>query len=232
MSESRQLSIVIPAYNTARYLGEAIESILTQGDFTLQVVVVDDGSTDETVSVAQSFGESVTYLYQPNAGIAAALNRGLEAARAGWLAFCAADDRWAQGRLEKQFAAFEANPAPDIVFGHVQNFFSPELGSEITDRYYCPPLPLPGYSLASMLVKRSTFDRVGNFDPQYKIGEFVDWYARARELGLVSALLPDIVLWRRLHGDNLSIKTANRRGDFARILKSAMDRRRAHRASS
>lgn len=228
MSENHKLSVVIPAYNAARYLAEAIDSILTQGDFAPQVVVVDDGSTDETAEIAQSFGQGVTCLSQPNAGIAAALNHGLEAARGEWLAFCAADDRWAQGRLEKQFAAFEAQPAPDLVFGHVQNFFSPELGTEITGRYYCPPLPLPGYSLASMLVKRKTFDRVGSFDPQYKIGEFVDWYARAQELGLVSSLLPDVVLWRRLHGDNLSIKSADRRGDFARILKAAMDRRRQH----
>lgn len=227
MLERDLVSVIIPAYNAARYLGEAIRSVLAQTPFSIQLVVVDDGSTDETTRVAQSFGETVHSLYQPNGGIASALNLGLTHTRGEWLAFCAADDMWTEGRLEKQFAAFNTSPAPDIVFGHVQNFFSPELGPEITERYHCPPEPLPGYSLASMLIRRETFDRVGGFDEKFRIGEFVDWYARAKHLGLSSQLVPNVVLRRRLHGNNLSIRAANDRRDFARILKAAMERRRA-----
>jgi len=225
MNEHGLLSVIIPAYNAARYLGQAIESVLTQGYEPLELIVVDDGSTDITPEVVRGF-PGVRYLYQPNGGIAAALNHGLAVAQGEWLAFCAADDLWAKGRLENQFAAFARSPEPDIVFGHVQNFFSPELGEEVTRRYYCPPDPLPGYSLAAMHLRRTTFDRVGAFNPAYRIGEFVDWYARAKEQGLSSVLLPEIVLSRRLHGQNLSIRTQNDRADFARILKASMDRRR------
>lgn len=226
MNEHELVSVIIPAYNASRYLAAAIESVLTQGDQPLELIVVDDGSTDDTAQVAQNFGSAIHYVHQPNGGIAVALNRGLADAQGEWLSFCAADDLWADGRLKAQFAAFAGNPEPDLVFGYVQNFFSPELGDEITRRYYCPPDPLPGFSLAAMLLRRSTFERVGTFNTDYRIGEFVDWYARAKELGLSSVLLPDIVLRRRLHGDNLSIRSANSRGDFARILKASLDRRR------
>ncbi len=226
MNERARVSVIIPAYNAARYLAEAIESVLAQDARLIELIVVDDGSTDETAHVAKRFGAKIQYIYQVNGGIAAALNCGLAYARGEYLAFCAADDRWASGRLEKQLAAFDASPTPDLVFGHVQNFFSPELGPEITQRYVCPPEPLPGYSLAAMLLRRATFERVGRFNPAYKIGEFVDWYARAQEFNLREMLLPDVVLWRRLHGDNLSIKSTNARGDFARIMKAAIDRRR------
>lgn len=226
MNNNGLLSVIIPAYNADRYLAEAIDSVLTQSYDPLELIVVDDGSTDSTAEVARSFGPAIDYIHQQNGGIAVALNRGLEAVHGEWLAFCAADDRWAKGRLETQFAAFAAEPAPDLVFGHVQNFFSPELDEQITGRYYCPPDPLPGFSLAAMLVRRSTFESVGVFNPAFRIGEFLDWYARAKEQRLVSFLLPEIVLWRRLHGDNLSIRSANARGDFARILKASMDRRR------
>ncbi len=226
MNEPARVSVIIPAYNAAPYLAEAIESVLAQSNHAIQLIVVDDGSTDETATVAQRFGTSVLYLHQLNGGIASALNLGLAYAQGEWLAFCAADDVWSKGRLDTQRAAFSETPAPDLVFGHVQNFFSPELAPEITARYYCPPEPLPGYSLAAMLLRRATFERVGQFNPAYQIGEFVDWYARAQELGLRSKLLPDIVLWRRLHGNNLSIRATNERGNFARILKAALDRRK------
>jgi glycosyltransferase involved in cell wall biosynthesis len=226
MLEKRTVSVIIPAFNAARYIGEAITSVLANDAAPLQVIVVDDGSTDDTASVVKGFGAKIEYLYQPNGGIASALNYGFARVQGEWLAFNAADDRWAQGRLERQLATFAANPAADLVFGHVQNYFSPELTEEVTSRYHCPPEPIPGYSLAAMLTRRTTFEEVGGFNAQYKLGEFVDWYARANELGLQSVLVPEIVLWRRLHGENLSIRSANERSDFARILKASMDRRR------
>lgn len=232
MNETGLLSVIIPSYNGARYLAAAIESVLAQAYAPLELIVVDDGSTDNTAEVASSFGPAVQYIHQPNGGVAKAANRGLEAAHGEWLGFCAADDLWAKGRLERQFAAFAAQPTPDLVFGHVQNFLTPELSDELKQRYYCPPDPLPGYSLAAMLARRSTFESVGRFNPEYKLGEFVDWYARAQERGLSSALVPEIVLWRRLHDDNLSTRNPKDRSDFARILKASMDRRRREESAS
>lgn len=226
MHEHGTVSVIIPAYNAERYLAEAIQSVLAQDSFALQLIVVDDGSTDGTAKIAQSFGARVQTICQPNGGVAAALNHGLADAQGEWLAFCAADDLWTPGRLEKQMSAFAATPAPDLILGHVRQFFSPELSQEVTRRYYCPPEPQPGLLLAAMLLKRATFDRVGSFNTAYTIGEFIDWFARAQELGLRPVVLPDVVLWRRLHADNLSTRAADHRADFARILKAAMDRRR------
>lgn len=218
MNENGTVSVIIPAYNAGRYLAEAIGSVLAQHYHSLELIVVDDGSTDNTAEVARSLGTAIRYLQQPNGGIAAALNRGLEAVRGEWLGFF-------QPCLAPAVVG-GAKPEPDLVFGHVQNFISPELADKLAGRYDCPPGPLPGFSLAAMLLRRRTFQRVGAFNTEYRIGEFVDWYARAKELELTSVVLPDIVLWRRLHDDNLSLRSADARGDFARILKASLDRRR------
>ncbi len=226
MSGAESLSVIIPAYNAARYLGEAIASVLAENYPALHVIIVNDGSTDDTAQVAARFGARVTVLSQPNRGVGAAMNLGLDAAQGEWLAFCAADDVWEPGRLAKQFAAFRQQPAPDIVFGHVQNFFSPDMPAADRARYVCPPKPLPGLMVTAMLLRRATFERVGHFRAEYTMGEFLDWYARAQELPLRIALIPDVVLRRRIHGKNLSIRAQTERGDFARVLKAAMDRRR------
>src|SRR5690606_28366702 len=115
-----QVSVIIPVYNGERYLAEAVHSILAQTVPTLEIIVVDDGSTDGTARVAQRFGDAVCYVYQPNRGPAAARNRGLERARGEIVAFLDADDLWREGKLACQCARLEADPTLDIVLGHTQ----------------------------------------------------------------------------------------------------------------
>jgi hypothetical protein len=87
--------------------------------------------------------------------------------------------------------------------------------------------PEPGYSRGTMLVRRPSFDRVGPLDARWRVGEFVEWYLRARDAGLREAMLPDVVMRRRLHAGNLGRREPAARVDFAHIVKAALDRRRA-----
>ena len=96
------ISCVIPVFNGERYLGEALESVLAQSYQPLEVIVVDDGSTDETAEVARRYGERVRYVWQPNAGETAARNLGLTAAHGEFIAFLDADDVWDSEKLERQ----------------------------------------------------------------------------------------------------------------------------------
>jgi glycosyltransferase involved in cell wall biosynthesis len=222
---SPSISVVMPVYNAAAYLGPALASIAAQTVPVTEVIVVDDGSADGSAAVATAH-PLVTVIRQPNQGAAIAINRGVAAATGDYLAFLDADDLWAPEKLAKQLAVLEGPRRPDLAFGFAQNFHSPDLTAELRQRIHCPPEPMPGMVLGTMLLRRADFARIGPLQPDWKIGYFIEWYARAQDLGLVSAVLPDILLHRRLHADNLSRRELAARPDFARILKFVLDRRR------
>jgi len=220
------VSVIIPVYNCERYLAEAIESVLSQTYRSVEVIVVDDGSTDASASVAQQFIPPVRYYYQPNSGPSAARNRGVDLSKGDFLAFLDSDDVWTPDKLKIQMATFEDNPKIEAVFGHVQQFISPELDDNVKKRIRCPSDTMPGFCANAMLIRRSSFIRVGPFDPQWKVGQFEDWYSKAIEKGLKFVMLPDLLVKRRLHQTNMSILERDSRADYCRILKAALDRRR------
>lgn len=108
------ISVVIPTYNSASIIGEAIESVLSQSLPPDEVIVVDDGSTDDTAAVCRRFARRVRYLRQENARASSARNNGIASSRGGWLAFLDADDLWEPDKLELQFAALRQHPEADF----------------------------------------------------------------------------------------------------------------------
>ena len=220
------VSVIIPVYNGERYLDAAIASVLAQTAPAGEIVVVDDGSTDRSAEVAQSFGPPVRCTVEPHAGLPGALNRGVELARGAFLAFLDADDLWTADKLARQLGALGANAHLAAVFAHVEQFVSPEL-----DPSLAPTIPAgretgPAYTAGTMLIRTEAFHRIGHFDLRWQIGNFGDWYLRAQDAGLEHLMLPHVLLRRRLHRDNMGIRERASLGDYARILKGAIDRRR------
>lgn len=220
------VSVIIPVYNAEKYLAEAIESVLAQAYHPIEIIVVDDGSTDNSAAVARKFGDRIQYIYQENSGAAMTRNRGIDRSHGEYLSFLDADDLWTKNKLALQLSAFERNSNLDLVFGHVQQFFSPDLDRETQQKLYCPDTAVPGNTPSSMLVKSTTFKRVGLFSTQWRIGEPLDWYLRATELQLQMEMLPEVVLWRRIHQTNQGISERHLMGSYAHILKASLDRRR------
>jgi Glycosyltransferases involved in cell wall biogenesis len=229
MKENPLVSVIIPVYNYDRYLGEAIESVLSQTYRHLDVIVVDDGSTDQSSEVARRFAErGVRYCYQKHAGIGPARNMGVEVAQGDVLAFLDADDRWPEEKIEQQLRAFEGDPALEMVFGQaVQLQNGPEWDAGVTNKHPDATTMVPGMVAGTMLIKRDAFLRVGQFPSGWKVGEFIDWYSRAVELQLRSLVLPHVFLWRRIHDSNTGICERQSVTDYARVLKASLDRRRA-----
>lgn len=213
MTARATVSVVIPAYNAATFLGEAIESVFAQDGPAREVIVVDDGSTDATGAVAASFAE-VRVITQANGGIAAARNTGLREASAPVVAFLDADDIWPAGRLAGLHAALTSEV--HAVFGQAVQFGE---GREET-------APQPALLAGTMLIRREAVARIGDFDEAVKMGEFVDWWARAEEAGVRWRQIPDVVLRRRIHATNTGIVQAANRVDYARVLRAALERRR------
>ena len=221
-----QVSVMIGVYNGARYLGEAIESVLAQTHPVHELIVVDDGSTDESGAVAGGYGPPVRCIRQERGGMAAARNRAIEEASGSYFAFLDADDRFPPEKLERQLAAFDGDPNLDVVYGHVTEFLSPDLDPEALALLRQPKHDVPWPTPNLMLVKREAFFRVGLFSTDLRVGIGVDWYARATELGLKSAVPPVVVLERRLHADNNGIRERQFKPQYLHVLKEALDRRR------
>jgi glycosyltransferase involved in cell wall biosynthesis len=218
---------VIPVRNGERYLAEALDSVLAQTQAPCDIVVVDDGSTDRTVAVAERYAPRVRCVSQSPAGIGAARNRGVAEAGGDHLAFLDGDDVWPLQRLERQLAAFRAAPQPELVFGHVEQFVSPDLGPSVRAGIACPDTPQAAFLANTMLVPRTVWDRVGAFSVTAVRSEFLDWLLRAREYGLREVMLEDVVLRRRIHATNHGRVRREAVGEYAVTLKRALDRRRA-----
>ena len=221
------ISVMIGAYNAEPYLAEAIESVFAQTHRPLELIVVDDGSTDGTAAVAQGYGDRLSSAQQENGGNGAARNRALQLANGNYFAFLDADDRFTPRKLEIQLAALDADPALDVVFGHVQEFVSPEIAEDVKAQIRNPAPVSPWTSPNLMLIRRESFDRVGPFSVSLRVGVTVDWYARATEAGLKALMLPDVVLERRLHGQNNGMREQSKRLQYVEVLKASIDRRRA-----
>jgi glycosyltransferase involved in cell wall biosynthesis len=218
------VSMLMPVYNRERYVAEAIESILAQSYRPLEIVVVDDGSTDRSAEIARRYAE-VRYAHQPHAGIAGARNQTLALARGRYLGFLDSDDLWEPGALARQMEVMLSTPELDMLFGHVREFRSPELDPATAAKLRCHPEPMPSRGPGA-IIRAEVFHRVGQFRTDWKVGEFIDWYARATEQGVTSQMLPDVVCRRRVHGANQSFAQPASRADYLKILKASLDRRR------
>jgi glycosyltransferase involved in cell wall biosynthesis len=221
------VTAIVLAYNEERYIAEAIESVLVQTHRCDQVLVVDNGSGDRSREIAASYAPEVTVLLEPRQGIGFARNAGLETAHGDYLAFLDGDDTWEPRKTELQLAACEREPRPDLVFGHVRQFVSPELDPALAARLQLPVGPQPGMYLGAMLAPRSTWERVGPWEQGWDAADGLAWFVRARSLGLREAMLPEVVSSRRIHGANQSFRNHDQRGEWARLLKASLDERRA-----
>jgi glycosyltransferase involved in cell wall biosynthesis len=221
------VGVVIPAYNAATFLGEMLESLLAQPYRPIDVVVVDDGSTDATRAVADGYvadhaAARLQVVAQARGGPGAARNRGVALVRGDLIAFHDADDLCTPKCLALCVALLRARPEVDAVFGMECRF-------SVVDR--SGPVPLgearAGYRAGAMVIRRAAFERVGPFNPRFRFAEGLDWFVRAQEAGLRTVTVPDQLRWRRAHAANLSRNYHRDPTEPASVLKASLDRRRS-----
>jgi len=220
------VSYIVPVFNGARYLAEALESILRQTLQPLEVIVVDDGSTDDTAEIARRYEGRIVYVPQAHAGQSAARNHGIQMTRGELIAFLDADDLVDPRKLERQVARFDARPEMDLCQAYTRNFWSPDVPVE--QRRDDPQWTrLQPRALSTWLVRRSLLDRIGGFDVEMKFSETVEWYWRAREAGALIELLPEVLAYRRVHRDNLTRRHRDEQVDgLIAVLRTALAKKR------
>jgi glycosyltransferase involved in cell wall biosynthesis len=220
------VSVIVAVHDGERYLQEALDSVLRQTYARRELIVVDDGSTDGTAAILREMHRSVRAIHQPHAGVAAALNRGIEAAHGAMLAFLDADDLWVPEKLALQVEALRRHPKVEMVLAHLDEFLSPEL--PVAGERTMPEArrSMPGLHKGTMLIRREALMRVGLFDTKWVICDFVDWYARAMQARVRSLMLPEVVTLRRLHERNMTRVRKPQHVEYVRIARASLHRRR------
>ena len=221
------VSVLIPVYNAAAYLGEAIDSVLRQSYRPIEIVVLDDGSDDGSGEVAERYGELVHYTRQDRAGNGAARNHAIAISTGDLLAFLDADDRFADGALERLVATLQNDETLEAVYGHVREFVSPDVDAHDAALLRPPAERVAGCLPTNMLIRRDAFLRIGGFATHLRVGVTVDWAARAKETGMPTTLLDEVLFERRLHLSNNGIREREHRSHYVHVIKAALDRRRA-----
>jgi glycosyltransferase involved in cell wall biosynthesis len=223
------ITCILPVFNGERYLSEALDSILAQTYRPLEVIVVDDGSTDNTARIIRGYGNKIRYLRQHNTGPAAARNRGLIEAQGEFISFLDQDDLWHKEKLTRQMSHFEIYHELEVCIGHVLCFWVPELYEEEAKfKDHRLTRPVPGYLTGTLLTRRSVFRKVGQFNTSLLFGDALDWFLRAAEEQTAMELLPDVLMYHRIHKTNFSRNQSSAsRDEFVRILKLSLDRRRS-----
>jgi glycosyltransferase involved in cell wall biosynthesis len=225
-SDSKVLiSVIIPVYNGARFIHDSLKNILEQTKPPLEIIVIDDGSVDDSGTIVKSTYPDIHYRFQDNQGPAAARNAGLKIARGNTIAFQDIDDLWPENKLELQAKYLILNPTVEIVLGQTQIYIQKRnpTGEQIFDKYKDP---WPSLSFGSALIRKSVFDTVGPLDETLQYAEDLDWFLKAKETGIKINFLDETVLFYNRHGDNMTKQIVSDKKHFITALKHSLNRRR------
>lgn len=203
------VTVIVPVYNCEGFLTAGLESVMAQTAPLAEVIIVDDGSTDDSAAVAERFAAEhpiVRVLRRENGGPAMARNDGIEAATSEFLTFHDADDLMLEDRVAVQVSYLLDRPEIALVVGAVTAQVEPNVDPDSVwvRRELANLAHNGGFNPMVMTARASVFSELGGFDPTYRLGEDYNWIVRAVASGCSLAFVPAIITTRRLHGRNVS----------------------------
>ena len=209
-SKFPEVSVIIPTHNRGWILKDAIDSVLAQDYTDYELIVVDDGSTDNTRQILDSYGRDIAVVQQPNRGVSAARNRGIDASRGGLIAFLDSDDLWLPQKLSRQVDFFKTNPAALICQTEetwVRNGVrvNPKRRHQkLSGMIFEPSLALCLVSPSAVMIRKTLFEDVGRFDERLPACEDYDLWLRVSCRYPVFLIDEPLIIKRGGHADQLS----------------------------
>ncbi|MBW4576547.1 MAG: glycosyltransferase [Aphanothece sp. CMT-3BRIN-NPC111] len=223
--ERSLVSVIVAVKNGERYLASALESIFAQDYHPFEVIVVDGGSVDGTQAIAKSFLD-VRLIDQTGQGLADAWNTGIDAAKGEFIAFLSSDDLWTSNKLSTQVNFLLRHPEIEYTVARVKFFLEP---GHLLPRGFRPELlsgDRVGKIMETLVVRKSLFKSIGNFDPLLFVAEDVDWFSKANDRQIPMAILPNVLLYKRIHDRNISLNSKINNHNLLKIMRKSIHRKR------
>ena len=224
MRNPNTISVIIPVYNGARYIATALDSVFSQNYNDIEVIVVNDGSTDNSENIIKLY--NIRYLKQENMGVAVARNNGIKLSKGEFLAFLDQDDVWLPEKLSLQFNQFINQKNLGYLLSHqilhLENGFAKPhwLKSEQLNQ------PIIGYLPSTLMVRTEIFKKIGYFNDKFDIGSDSEWFFRAKELNIEMKIMPEVLVKRLIHSSNQSHSVGNSHMELLRIVKQTLTKKR------
>jgi glycosyltransferase involved in cell wall biosynthesis len=211
--------------NGERFLSSAIESVLAQDYAPTEIIVVDGHSVDRTAAIARSY-DRVHYVLQDGLGIAGAYNQGIAQTKGELIAFLSHDDMWISSKLNTQVTYMQDNPGIGYTVALAQFFLEP--GCSVPPGFRRELLVGDHVArvMENLVVWRWVVDRIGGFDTSLRISEDVDWFLRASDMGISMAIIPRVLLRKRVHDANSSLFEPSKNADLLAAVKNSIRRKR------
>ena len=230
------VSIIIPTFNSEQYIADALESVFVQTYRPIEVIVVDDGSTDKTQLVLKTFKNSIDYYYQGNKGPSASRNTGIKVAKGKYIAFLDSDDLWIKSKLEQQIEMMEGYPDVGLLSGDMQRFSGKQVNVSsmfnkygfdrkfFEDEFYVKDAYRKIYTqgnyipTGTVMLRKNCLEKVGYFDENFRHSEDLDLWLRV-SLHFRLAYSKEIWLQRRDHEINLTGDTESMNLSLIKVLE-------------
>lgn len=217
MSTSKKVSVIIPTHNAQKFIYKTLQSVFGQSVQPDEVIIVDDGSTDNFRDEIKEYSGNIEIVEQANRGVPSARNTGLLKSTGDYIAFIDADDIWCTNKTEHQLDILQRNLEIDLVIG---------LYSKFNEEVPVDTNPEFRLSLGSSLIRKEAFNKIGHFDEEMFIGEDTDWFYRAREAQLKIFVHEAVVQYYRVHGQGITSDNAKKNYYTFVTLKKALERRK------
>lgn len=220
------VSVILPVYNGARYLNETIDSVLAQTYPALELIVVNDGSTDSSEDICKTY-QNIRYVYQENQGVPFARNNGVSLAKGEFLCFIDQDDSWKPEKTDAQGKAFEEHPNLGYCLTR-QEFY---LTENVERPDWCPEdwlnRPVAGFSPSTLMIRKSLFEKMGPFDTSLPTGSDTEFFFLLKDADVPFTQLEEVFVRKRIHQDNQSKSRDALRRDIMETLRRSIHRQRA-----
>ena len=219
------VSIILAVKNGERFISEAINSLLAQTYHSYEIIVVDGQSEDRTAEIVKTFPQ-IRYVFQGDYGLANGRNLGVKVAQGQLIAFLDHDDIWLNSKLQMQVKYLMEHPNIKYVISKVQFFSEPGFSPRPGFRAQSFDSSQTAYTPSALLAYKNVFEQVGNFNPVFKVACDIDWFTRAQDNKIPMAIIPSVLLRKRIHSINLSSNVEINRRELMQVIKQSLDRRR------
>jgi len=205
-----KISVIIPVYNRPDFVTEAIQSVLSQTYPNIEIIVVNDGSTDNTSDVLKQFSDKIIVIHQENKGVSAARNTGIYHSHSNWLSFLDSDDIWLPEKLSQQMNYFQNNPTAricqteEIWMKNGKRLYPKKKHQKKSGMIFHDCLPLCIVSPSAVMIHKELFDEIGTFDESLPACEDYDLWLRISCKYPIYLLDEPLIIKRGGHSDQLS----------------------------